>query len=62
MAEALIKYETIDSSQIKEIMSGKEPSPPQDWEPVKKTDKDGDNSAPARAVDQGSIDKPASEH
>ncbi|WP_058462937.1 ATP-dependent zinc metalloprotease FtsH [Legionella adelaidensis] len=35
MAEGLIKYETIDVKQISEIMSGKEPSPPDDWEPVK---------------------------
>ncbi len=32
MAEALIKYETIDQSQIKEIMQGKEPTPPEDWD------------------------------
>lgn len=32
MAEALIKYETIDAEQIKEIMSGKPPSPPADWD------------------------------
>ncbi|MFI4918228.1 MAG: ATP-dependent zinc metalloprotease FtsH [Legionellales bacterium] len=31
MAESLIKYETIDANQIKEIMSGKEPTPPDDW-------------------------------
>ena len=31
MAEALIKYETIDSDQIEEIMNGKPPTPPQDW-------------------------------
>lgn len=31
MAESLIKYETIDAKQIQEIMSGKEPSPPEDW-------------------------------
>lgn len=35
MAEALIKYETIDANQIKEIMSGHEPSPPDDWESLK---------------------------
>jgi cell division protease FtsH len=38
MAQALIKYETIDSQQIKEIMSGKEPSPPDDWEAIKTID------------------------
>lgn len=35
MAESLIKYETIDSKQIEEIMSGKEPSPPEGWEKPK---------------------------
>jgi cell division protease FtsH len=32
MSEALIKYETIDESQIKDIMAGNEPKPPQDWD------------------------------
>ena len=32
MAKALIQYETIDHHQIDEIMDGKEPSPPEDWE------------------------------
>ncbi len=32
MAEALIKYETIDDSQIADIMQGREPKPPADWE------------------------------
>lgn len=31
MANALIKYETIDEVQIKEILAGKEPSPPPGW-------------------------------
>jgi cell division protease FtsH len=31
MADALMKYETIDSSQIDSIMDGKVPGPPQDW-------------------------------
>jgi len=31
MAEALIKYETIDEGQIKDIMAGREPRPPADW-------------------------------
>ena len=31
MADALMKYETIDSHQIDAIMEGKEPGPPQDW-------------------------------
>lgn len=31
MAQALIKYETIDESQIRDIMAGREPRPPTDW-------------------------------
>jgi len=31
MADALLKYETIDSSQIDEIMEGREPGPPKGW-------------------------------
>ena len=37
MAEALIKYETIDSGQIDSIMEGKEPGPPADWGDDNKT-------------------------
>ena len=32
MANALMKYETIDSDQIKDIMQGKEPGPPANWD------------------------------
>lgn len=42
MAEGLIKFETIDAQQIKEIMSGKEPTPPDGWEAFKIIDKDKD--------------------
>lgn len=31
MAQALIKYETIDESQIKALMAGKQPKPPKGW-------------------------------
>jgi cell division protease FtsH len=31
MSQALIKYETIDESQIRDIMAGREPRPPTDW-------------------------------
>jgi cell division protease FtsH len=50
MAEALIKFETIDEHQIRDIMKGVEPRPPADWdepsepgEPVR-TDADADKS------------------
>ncbi|GBE10096.1 ATP-dependent zinc metalloprotease FtsH [bacterium BMS3Bbin12] len=32
MAAALIKYETIDSSQISDVMAGRPPRPPADWD------------------------------
>jgi cell division protease FtsH len=32
MADALMKYETIDASQIREIMEGKPPTPPEGWD------------------------------
>jgi cell division protease FtsH len=32
MAAALLKYETIDEHQIKDIMDGRNPRPPADWD------------------------------
>ncbi len=32
MAESLMKYETINEEQISEIMAGREPQPPEDWD------------------------------
>jgi cell division protease FtsH len=32
MAEALIKYETIGEEQLKDIMAGRAPQPPPDWD------------------------------
>ena len=59
MAEALIKYETIDENQIKDIMQGRDPQPPSGW----------DDSAPpmGKSRDRGEtpeapIGKPASQH
>jgi len=52
MAEALIKYETIDREQIKDIMEGRDPRPPAGWggsEP-----KSPDGGAPAGAEDTAS--------
>jgi cell division protease FtsH len=62
MADALMKYETIDSEQIKDIMAGKAPRPPEDWN-------DGDPEPPADKVENGDeksasgkIGGPASSH
>ncbi|MGL6028650.1 MAG: ATP-dependent zinc metalloprotease FtsH, partial [Legionella sp.] len=63
MAESLIKYETIDANQIKEIMSGQEPSPPEDWEPTKPLGKNEPvNEAPAKSVNGEDLKKPAEDH
>ncbi|MBN2701272.1 MAG: ATP-dependent zinc metalloprotease FtsH [Methylothermaceae bacterium] len=38
MAEALVKYETIDRAQIDAIMAGRTPPPPKDWEDTPPTE------------------------
>ena len=62
MAKALMKYETIDQDQVKEIMEGKEPTPPEGW------DDSDDESTPAKGKKSKDSDSvtpiggPASEH
>ena len=67
MADALIRYETIDVEQIKDIMEGRAPRPPQDWSdqsppggdsPAVEDDSDGEQSPSG----SGSIGGPASLH
>ncbi|MEM9300819.1 MAG: ATP-dependent zinc metalloprotease FtsH [Pseudomonadota bacterium] len=63
MADALMKYETIDAGQIDAIMEGKEPGPPSDWwddpsEPTGGGDGGGLDTGRDDAAD-GSIGKPA---
>ena len=43
MADALIRYETIDEHQIKDIMEGRDPRPPTDWD-------EGDTATPEADV------------
>ncbi|ARS50427.1 MULTISPECIES: ATP-dependent zinc metalloprotease FtsH [Ectopseudomonas] len=50
MAEALMKYETIDAEQIDDIMNGREPREPRGW------DGGGDSGAPQAKVDE--VDRP----
>ena len=58
MAEALVKFETIDESQIKDIMAGRPPSPPSGWDDSvsggPKGDPQGSESRPAPQPDIGS--------
>ena len=53
MADALMKYETIDSSQIDEIMEGKIPSAPESWSD------DDDNSNTSGGVSSRPKENPA---
>jgi cell division protease FtsH len=60
MADALVKYETIDEQQIKDIMAGKAPKPPADWD-----DSVGTPKAPKRpegGQTEGPIGTPAGQH
>jgi cell division protease FtsH len=62
MADALMRYETIDSKQIDQIMEGREPEPPEGWSD------DGGPGAPdappssAEREDASPIGGPASQH
>jgi len=49
MAETLIKYETIDSDQIDDIMKGEEPGPPTDW-----VDEDKSSGPPSTGEEENS--------
>ena len=62
MAKALIKYETIGEVQIKDIMEGREPRPPEDWDDSTDSQEPDDGSATAEADSTGQIGGPASEH
>ncbi|MBI2786587.1 MAG: ATP-dependent zinc metalloprotease FtsH [Legionella longbeachae] len=63
MAENLIKYETIDFKQIQEIMSGKEPSPPEDWGSSKPLDGAEEvNKSSDKPAEHEVIVNPAEEH
>ena len=62
MAEALIKYETIDADQIKDIMEGKPPRTPDDWDEHEPTDSGQSSSETSAEKKDGKIGGPASEH
>ena len=61
MADALIKYETIDSDQIDDIMDGKEPRPPRDWDDSEPKTGSGDAKSADDAADS-KIGGPAGQH
>ena len=67
MTEALMKYETIDAGQIDQIMAGKVPDPPADWDNSsshggKKAQKDAADVSSESSADSPSIGDPAEQH
>ncbi len=60
MAEALLKYETLDQLQIKEIMDGKEPNPPSSWN--QKDNKKKTTRKKRKRPPTADIGKPAEQH
>ena len=60
MAGALIKFETIDETQIKDIMEGREPREPEDWDSDGPSPKAGGPKKPES--DGGKIGEPAGQH
>jgi cell division protease FtsH len=62
MAKALVKYETIGDTQIKDIMEGREPQPPEDWDDTTDSSEDQGSPKPEADESKGSIGGPASEH
>ncbi len=59
MADALMKYETIDKKQIDDIMNGKEPRPPEHWDDG---DPDSTSSDKTKEEADSKIGGPASSH
>ncbi len=57
MAEALIKYETIDTEQITDIMEGREPRPPESWSDD--SDSSGDGGSTSDADEEQSDESPS---
>jgi len=67
MTDALMKYETIDASQIDQIMEGKVPDPPEDWDDSsfgggKKAKKEIPDDSTESPGDSSSIGGPAELH
>jgi len=57
MAKALIEWETIDASQVAEIMEGKDPTPPEDL-PTPKSDKDDGSDGETEVSEESPDIKP----
>ncbi|MEQ1437729.1 ATP-dependent zinc metalloprotease FtsH [Fontimonas sp. SYSU GA230001] len=61
MAEALIKYETIDAEQLRRIMAGQNPGPPESWTDGSRPSGGTPKPAAEAAPKPGPSSKPASQ-
>ncbi|MBS7349585.1 MAG: cell division protein FtsH, partial [Comamonas sp.] len=63
MAKAMLEWETIDMEQLDDIMAGKAPRPPKDWQPPAHKPGDGDSPSSsdgsAPAAEEGSEPDPS---
>jgi cell division protease FtsH len=67
MANALIRFETIDAQQIADIMQGREPKPPEGWDDSDSSDDSGeaatnDGAAENPSASSSEIGGPANQH
>jgi cell division protease FtsH len=62
MADALMRYETIDESQLKDIMQGKQPEPPEDWDSQDHPPAGKGKDDNVKKKDDTSIGGPAEQH
>ncbi len=63
MAEALMKYETIDREQVIDIMEGRDPRPPEGWEDSGRPNPpSGSDTDKEKGSESGTIGGPVGEH
>ncbi len=62
MTEALLEYETIDASQIEDIMAGRKPQPPGNWNDSDDPTPKGGEEVESDSRSGGAVGGPAGEH
>jgi cell division protease FtsH len=62
MAEALIKYETLADEQIRDVMAGRTPKPPEGWDDTTPTTGSGKPAIAPAATPADGIARPAGQH
>jgi cell division protease FtsH len=62
MAEALIKYETLADDQIRDVMAGRTPKPPEGWDDTTPTTGSGKPAIEPAGTPADGIVRPAGQH